>query len=370
MDNKMACATILVRRPFLLPGNFERMLVQKDRDLSFDAFRGLVIVAVVATHAIEFRGSSYGLGFLYFRQLLNFTVPALFFMAGFWSSKEHIVSLGGYATYLTKRLSRILIPYLFWSVILLGYSAVRERDIDGYKIMYKLLTGGACMGYYFIMPLAQLYIMTPLLEYVNRRLGVYGLVLVFVFNIASIGFLYLSRLFNVIGPLPVALLFYSWVIYYEIGLFVRGRYDRVPTARKVRLGILFAILLSWLLSGLEASIVLSRYDKMSFAVFFVKYSTLLYSLCVILGFLVGREYFGRLPKVFGAIGQYSFGIYLINVIILGWVADIFQRFSVIHSFQPLYQFVLVAATVLICLVLISATRKLLPEFFCSRILGF
>ena len=49
----MACATILVRRPFLLPENFVRMLVQKDRDLSFDAFRGLAIVAVVATHAIE-----------------------------------------------------------------------------------------------------------------------------------------------------------------------------------------------------------------------------------------------------------------------------------------------------------------------------
>jgi hypothetical protein len=49
MNDKMACATTLVRRPFLFPGYFERMLVQKDRDLSFDAFRGLVIVAVVAT---------------------------------------------------------------------------------------------------------------------------------------------------------------------------------------------------------------------------------------------------------------------------------------------------------------------------------
>jgi hypothetical protein len=49
MDSKMACATIPVRRPFLLPENFVWMLVQKDRDLSFEAFRGLVIIAVVAT---------------------------------------------------------------------------------------------------------------------------------------------------------------------------------------------------------------------------------------------------------------------------------------------------------------------------------
>jgi peptidoglycan/LPS O-acetylase OafA/YrhL len=151
---------------------------------------------------------------------------------------------------------------------------------------------------------------------------------------------------------------------------VGGRHGRLPVGHKMRFCILFAIPFSWLLSGLEASIILSRYNNMSFAVFFVKYSTLLYSLCVILGFLVGREYFRRLPKVFGAIGQYSFGIYLINVIILGWVANIFQRFSVIHSFQPLYQLILVVTTLSICLVLISATRKLLPEFFCSRILGF
>lgn len=344
--------------------------MQKSRDLSFDAFRGLAIIAVVAIHAIYLGGSAYKPGFLHYRQLLNFAVPAFFFMSGYWSSKNPIKSLEDYKVFLTRRLSRLLVPYLFWSSILLGYSVIKTGDINGYKTIFRLLTGGACMGYYFVIPLAQLYIITPLLQYINRKLYGYGLILVLIFNIASLLVLYLSRLFNVIWHLPIALPFYSWIIYYEIGLFMGDRDKEVLTAKKMRLCILSAILVSGLISVLEAAIILSKYDNPNFATSAAKYSSFLYSVCVIFGFLFGREYFRHLPRLLSTIGCYSFGIYLIHVIILGQVVNISQKFNVIYSFQPLYQLMLVVVTISICLALISTTRKLLPEPVCSKILGF
>ena len=181
--------------------------------------------------------------------------------------------------------------------------------------------------------------------------------------------LYLSRLFNVIGHLPAALPFCSWIIYYEIGLFMRSRYEHLPATPK-RLWILLAVLISCLVSVLEIAVILSQYDDPSFAILTTKYSCLLYSACIIFAFLFGREYFRRLPGLLSTIGYHSFGIYLIHIIVLGQVVKVFQKFGLIHSFQPLYQLVLVVSTIAICLVLIYTTRKLLPKPFCSRILGF
>jgi len=344
--------------------------MQKARDSSFDAFRGLAIIAVIAIHATYLGGSPYSLGFLPYRQLLNAAVPALFFMSGYWSSKKPIKSLVDYKTFLTRRLSRIFVPYLFWSFILLGYSVAKTGETGGYRIIFNLLTGGACLGYYFVIAIAQLYIITPLLQYINRKLKWYGLILVLIFNLTIVFFLYLSRLFNIIRHLPVALPFYSWIIYYEIGLFMAESPNKMLASRKMRLYILFAILASWAISVLEAVIILSKYDNPVFASIAVKYSSLLYSVCVILGFIFARGYFKHLPRLLSAIGQYSFGIYLIHVIILGQVVKIFQRFSAICSFQPLYQFVLVAATLCICLILIRVVRRLLSASFCGIIMGF
>src|SRR4030042_1293639 len=68
-------------------------LMQEKRDLSFDAFKGIAIIAVIAIHAIYAGGSPYSPSFVYYRQLLNFSVPLFFFIAGYWSSKAKIESL-------------------------------------------------------------------------------------------------------------------------------------------------------------------------------------------------------------------------------------------------------------------------------------
>jgi len=350
--------------------------MQKDRDSSFDAFRGFTIIAVVAAHAVipgSYWCDYWDFRYLFYRQLFNFPVPVFLFISGYWLSKKPIKSLGDYKAFLTRRLSRILIPYLFWSFILLGYAAIKTHDINVYRIIRELLTGGACIPYFFIIMIVQLYIMTPVLQYINRKS--YGLMLVLTFNVISLLALYLSRLYHVIWHLPASLPFYSWIIFYEIGLLIGSRDNKIFVPKSMRFFILPAILVFLLLSELEGMIILSKYDNLNFAISSTKYSSILYSVCIIIGFLFVRERLRYWPKFLVTMGNCSFGIYLIHVPVLNRIINVVQKTNIIYSFQPLYQFtavliIVVLITISICFVLISITRKLLPKSFCSKVLGF
>jgi len=350
--------------------------MQKDRDLSFDAFRGIAIIAVVAIHAsataFSWRYSPTGQWNFFFLvsflQSLLFAVPALVFMSGYWSSKKSIKTLKDCKTFLMVKLSRILIPYIFWSLIFFGCTAIKTHNVNAHQIMFGLLLGGACTGYYFIVVIAQLYVLTPLLQHINRRS--YGPILVFALNIISLLALYLSKVFNIIGHVPAYLPFYSWIIFYEIGLLV-GNWDNKAIVRKNRWLLIFpAILVCLLILELEGLIILSKYDNLKFTISPMRYPLVLYSICIIFGFLYMRERFRYWPKFLVAIGNYSYGIYLIHILILGKVVSIVQKANIIYSLQPLYQFIVVLITVSTCFALIAITRKLLPKPFCRRVLGF
>jgi surface polysaccharide O-acyltransferase-like enzyme len=214
---------------------------------------------------------------------------------------------------------------------------------------------------------AQLYTITPLLKYINRER--YGLIVVLILNIISLLTLYLSRVYNIIGHLPAALPFYSWIIFYEIGLLIGSCNDKTFAPQNMRFFILPVLLGCLLISELEGMILLLKYDNLDFAISAVKYSSFFYSVCIILGFLFVRERIRYWPKFLVSIGNRSFGIYLIHFFILGGVANTFQKVN-IYSFQPLYQFIVVLITISICFVLIRITRTLLPKSLCYKILGF
>jgi surface polysaccharide O-acyltransferase-like enzyme len=352
------------------------MATQADRDLSFDAFRGMAIVAVVAIHA-SLDGFSWDYsradepGFIFlvlYLQLLLFAVPALIFMSGYWSAKRPIKSLRDYKNFLARKLPRILIPYLFWSFILFGYRIIKTNDINPQRIIMGLFTGGACYPYYFIIVIAQLYIITPFIQYLNRKQ--YGLIFVLVLNVMSLLGLYLSRVFNVILHLPAYLPFYSWIIFYEIGLLMGNRRNRKYTPTKANRFILLAILISLLISQLEGMVLLFKFHNLDFAGTPLKYSTFLYAACVIFGFLCLRQRLSSIPKLLVTMGTYSFGIYLIHIPVIDIVAFIFQKVDMIYRFVPLYRVIVFLAAFSICYVVVDITRRLLPEPFCRRVLGF
>ena len=353
-------------------------MMQKDRDPSFDAFRGIAIIAAVAIHA-AYMGFSirntpkeeWNFPFLVaYCQLLNFCIPVFFFISGYFVSTKLIESWKDYWIFITRRLSRILVPYFFWSVILLGYAAIRENKFDVYQIIFKLIAGKAAFPYYpyyFILVLAQLYVLTPLLHYLNSRQ--YGATLIILVNVIGLLGLYLSRM-GIIWRFPITLSVRLWIVFYEMGLLIGNPADNLFSFRKLRFLILPCLLVSVIIMELEGYVIISKFHDVFFAVSITRYSSFLYSMFVIFGFLALREHISRWPGFLIILGKCSFGIYLIHMSVLNKVFEYTRTIDAVYSFQPLYQLIVLSVTILICFVFISVARKLLSGPFCEKILGF
>lgn len=343
---------------------------QEDRDLSFDAFRGCAIIAVVAIHAIPWQLYRNYVALSY-RQLLNFAVPAFLFISGYWLSKKTIRSWEDYKSFLQRRFSRILVPYLFWSLVYLGYEALKIYDVSVTQILLKLLIGGASHHFYFIIVIAQLYLLTPILQYLNRK--PYGFVSVLMFNIVALLVWYVfgrNDLWFVNDPhCLIHSPFLFWIIFYQIGLLVGSDDNEGFVLQNLNFLILLAVLVSIAVSWLEA-MAISYYDNWLRAICALKYSSFVYSTCIIFGFLALRERLKRWPRVLIVLGNYSFGIYLTHMIIIRGIAKVMRRIDVVYSIQVLYQFIVVLITLLTCYVFIIVVRRFLPKPFYKKVLGF
>ena len=336
--------------------------------------RGIAIVAVVAIHAIPWQYyQKYG--YMSYRQLLNFCVPMFFFMSGYWMAQKTIGTLKEYGLFLRKRFLRILVPYVFWSFVYIGYEVVKTHEISMAQVLQKLLTGQACFPtnhLYFIVVIAQFYSLTPLLMFINRKK--YLIILVILFNMIWLYILNSIRLsgywscynqhFLVHGP------FYSWIVFYQVGLLIGGLHKKLFVQRKFLLFILPAILVSLAISAIDAIYILSAYRDWQTAACFLRYSSFLYSFCVIFGFLALRNHIRTWPKFLVLLGKYSFGIYLMHMIILRGIVRALQNAQTLYSFQPLYEFIVVSMTLLGCCAVIAISRKILPRPVYGRVLGF
>ncbi len=287
-------------------------------------------------------------------------------------SKKLITSLEDYTDFLRKRLLRIFVPYLLWSLIFIGYDAVKANDICIAQVFYKLFVGGANAHFFFIIVIAQLYILTPLLQYLNRR--PYGFLLVLILNILTLCALYFFRLHGIKllrdSYYMIHDPFFSWVVLYQFGLFVGTRDSEIDIPRNMYYTILLSILASLAVSDWEALFIMSKFDNWQMAICCLKYSSFIYSSCVILGFLVLRRCLKTWPRFLVTLGHYSFGIYLVHIIILRGLVKILYNVHVLHSFQPLYEFIVVSMTLLVCYGVIAVSRKLLPRPICNNVLGF
>ena len=111
-------------------------------------FRALAIFAVVMIHT-----SPSGIGQVYSRPFINFAVATFLFLSGYLTKIEN----DNWGSFFKKRIIRVLIPYVIWSVIYTVYS----RHLD--KLPYNLLTAQATVPFYFIFVYIQFVLLTPLL---------------------------------------------------------------------------------------------------------------------------------------------------------------------------------------------------------------
>lgn len=212
--------------------------------------------------------------------------------------------------------------------------------------------------YYYLIVLAQLYIVLPVLAWLNRmELGRLGLL---AFCIAWLA-LRQPRL-----PMWTVLLATPWLLYYELGMLIGQR--RGFDYRKYRklivgvfvgagvLGILVSIARIW---GYAYVPTISGITPVE----------VVYSCSVILLMLLLAQSRWA-PRWLVWLGGYSFGVYLIHMLFIALMIALLRQVDWLWRFHPLYHVIVATATLAMSVLFIAAVRRVVPERICQRYLGF
>lgn len=131
-----------------------------------DILRILSILAVIIIHTTTrtLEASKFALiripWTLFLNQTARFAVPLFFMISGFVLELNYHLH-ESYLTYLKKRFSRIIIPYIFWSTI---YYYFIYNSNHGANFLSSLLKGDASYQLYFIPALLIFYLLFPLIH--------------------------------------------------------------------------------------------------------------------------------------------------------------------------------------------------------------
>ncbi|BAY25195.1 hypothetical protein NIES2100_50010 [Calothrix sp. NIES-2100] len=339
----------------------------KNKDLSFQAFRGLAIIAVVAIHASGINDETewnYGFSMI-FRQFVNFVVPVFIFISGYFTPIYEFTKLSDYLDFYQKRLSRILIPYVVWcALIILFYK--HNYQWHWSKIVIDMITGKISGPYYFIILLVQLILLTPLMA-ASTKSTVKNFLWLSLSPLSLLGLYFSSLHLNYDIHFPwYALPFTVWVGFYYLGLLANKSNLNIKN-RNIRKIILLYIG-SIVLAIIEALLLWKIFNLTSFANSQVKASSFLSSFLLILLFLAVREKINNWPRVLIIIGEFSFGIYLFHMPVLDLMSRITNKFG-FQNFWIAQLLINSCGVIALCCFVITIVRKVTGVNFSQKYLG-
>lgn len=350
-----------------------------DRQPTFDAFRGLAILAVVALHCMDrppgradtpgtlLAGLNQAFVVLW-KPWLVFAVPVFLFISGYFLGGTTISSWADYGAHLQKRLLRILVPLVVWWLVgrlvlaglMIAYFSVSHSDMPdpARRELYFHIAGIVQGPYYFLIALAQLYIILPALAWLNRmELGRLGLL---AFCIAWL-VLRQPRL----APWTV-LLVAPWLLYYQLGMLIgrrRGldfrRHDKLIVAAFVGSGIAGVLVNLARLRGYAAMPAVSGISPVE-----VVYS------CSVIALMLMLAQSRWAPGWLVWLGRYSFGIYLIHMLFVVLAVVLFRQVDGLWRLHPVYHAAVATTALASSLALIAGVRRVVPAGFCQKYLGF
>ncbi|WP_293329928.1 acyltransferase [Microcoleus sp. CAWBG58] len=344
-----------------------------NRFAEFDLIRALAIVSVVITHAGFSAFRDRRILFVSIDTLQLFCVPAFFILSGFFLTNK-LDNQNNPGQVVKKRLSRIIPPYLFWSVtlyILNNWNSLQKIDL--LSLLRNILTGSVMPPYYFIVVIIQCYgwwwllVKSRFLEPI-KVLGL-GLTIQTIFTI----FFYLSAFKYISIPLPLMERWiFSWILPFSIGLFLGAVYDKIqPILERRKTLVLGATVLFFLASIWEYYLLTGVTAEAWFFRSFFKLSAQGYAILFVLSILAFSKNIALPSRVSGLVkllAAYSFPIYLLDSTVVQYVLLVFYKF--IDPVHPLLKLsFLVTGTLCGCLAIIYLLQKVLPKKYSQYILG-
>ena len=105
---------------------------------------------------------------LFLRQFINCAVPIFLAISGYFIGRKSFEEKGSYIQFLGKQIPRVYLPMLFWSIPW-GLLSIKAGN-NPWLTVLKAFAGEMSI-FYFIILIMQYYILTPIIQKVNIRIG-------------------------------------------------------------------------------------------------------------------------------------------------------------------------------------------------------
>lgn len=288
--------------------------MQKNYNPAVDLLRIFSILAVILIHTstrileathmdlIHHQDS------LFLNQISRFAVPLFFMISGFVLELSY---KNNFLEYIQKRISKIFIPYLFWSALYYFFIYTQHSD----NFFQALLSGSASYQLYFIPALLVLYFVFPLLHKLYSLLA--NKLVLLILAILQIRLLYLDyhlQGLTIYYPLNIALLNY---LVFILGMIAFNTQEQILKFAKKFWPLLLIITIGagffvfW--EGLK-----NYYSTYNFQYYYSQWrpSVLIYTLSIAsLGYYVFSKirFSSQLIK---SVSNLSFAVFFVHIIIL------------------------------------------------------
>lgn len=275
----------------------------KQTNQKVQALRALSIIAVVMIHTCPKAEWQ-----VFCRPFINFAVATFIFLSGYLTNLEIDKPL----KFCAKRISRVLFPYIIWSIIY----TIFEDGLNLRLILVGLVTAQTTWHLYFIQVYVQFVILTPLLVKLVKCRYMWGGFCIAPLSIVAFKYLPLLGLYEFN---PYLNLLWSdsclgWFTFYYLGLLLgNGIIAKRYSIHRLSWIYAFVIVLAmaegywWLMLGSNDC---GTQLKLS--------SLLTSSVFILMGYtyLHNNRYTQPQNTFLLSLGNYSFGIYLIHILLI------------------------------------------------------
>lgn len=322
------------------------------RNLYFDALRGIAILMVVAIHtfiACEF-DNFQSICAISMREIFNVAVPLFLAISGFFIGRKKFESNYQIITFWKKQIPKVYIPTLFWSVPYLTLAVYHQQSLLK-NILVFLLCGYSI--YYFIALIIQCYLLLPFVQKKMLNYAMGGVILsLSLICVAVISYTSITRFPLIVFAGPVIV----WLIFFWIGVFLSRR-KRDYKIEWIFIGVLISFVLMLIETKFRHEATGGGYG--------IKPSSFIFSFLMIL--LLSSKRMEQkyvkdniINKVLTVVGDYSFPIYLIHCFVITIV------FHFVSISNWIARWIIVVA---ITMLFIYIVRKVLPNKS-LKIIGF
>lgn len=295
---------------------------------TIDFIRLISILAVVMIHTttrtIEASANNlagFPVSFI-LNQLFRFAVPLFFLISGFVLELNYSFHRS-YFAYLKKRLSRILIPFVFWSAVYYYFIYTHHSN----NFFSSLIYGNASYQLYFIPTLIIFYLIFPFIHNIYKYIANKWVILIL--SLLQIFILYSDYfLHDITFPYPVSIALFNYFVFI-VGMIASHNQKRFISYPLVIVSAVYVIIEGYT----------RFYQTQNYLSFYSQWrpSVLIYTISLF--FIL---YNLKIPSLFiQKLSRLSFFVFFVHIIILELIWLVIGRYYTLLGFDFLFFFLVV-----------------------------